>query len=216
MTSGEKQVIYHVIMPIIFWFKYDLGQKHQAPQVRPDRGSNSWPPDHDSTLHVTETPALTTWSSMTLKHVFCQLSTGWRFFFVRQVWIWNASYLECLWVAVHICSLYVNIIIIFFYYFLNFIIIFVYFIYLFIYLFTFGVCVCVCVVGGAGRGGGGGVQLFIKSSKAIQILSWWISFALLQLGLTVDVISQRIPILANLTDQKNSACNEPQNIEKIH
>ena len=46
-------------------FKYDLGQKYQAPQVRPDRGSNSWPPDHDSTFHVTETPALTTWPSVT-------------------------------------------------------------------------------------------------------------------------------------------------------
>ena len=34
-----------------FWFKYDLGQKYYAPQVRPDRGLNSWPPDHDSTLH---------------------------------------------------------------------------------------------------------------------------------------------------------------------
>ena len=33
---------------------------YQAPQVRPDRGSNSWPPDHDSTFHVTEMPALTT------------------------------------------------------------------------------------------------------------------------------------------------------------
>ena len=31
-----------------------------APKVQPDRGSNSWPPDHDSAFHVTETPALTT------------------------------------------------------------------------------------------------------------------------------------------------------------
>ena len=43
-----------------FWFKYDWGQKYYAPQVWPDRGSNLWPPDHDSTFHVTETPALTT------------------------------------------------------------------------------------------------------------------------------------------------------------
>ena len=43
-----------------FWFKYDLGQKYYASQIRPDRSSNSWPPDHDSTLHVTEMPALTT------------------------------------------------------------------------------------------------------------------------------------------------------------
>ena len=35
------------------WFKYDLRQKYHAPQVRPDLGSNSWPPDHDSTVHVT-------------------------------------------------------------------------------------------------------------------------------------------------------------------
>ena len=45
---------------LYFWFKYDLGQKYYAPQVRPDRGSHSWPPDDDSTFHVTETPVLTT------------------------------------------------------------------------------------------------------------------------------------------------------------
>ena len=50
---------------LYFLFKYDLGQKYHAPQVRPDRGSNSWSPDHDSTVHVTETPALTTRSSVT-------------------------------------------------------------------------------------------------------------------------------------------------------
>ena len=40
---------------------YDLDQVwlRQTPQVRPDRGSNSSPPDHDSTFHVTKTPALT-------------------------------------------------------------------------------------------------------------------------------------------------------------
>ena len=43
-----------------FWFKYDLGQKYYSPQVWPDWGSNSWPPDHDRTFHVTEIPALTT------------------------------------------------------------------------------------------------------------------------------------------------------------
>ena len=42
-----------------FWFKYNLGQKYHAPQVQPDRGSNSWPPDHDSTVHANETPAHT-------------------------------------------------------------------------------------------------------------------------------------------------------------
>ena len=47
------------------WFKYDLGQKYYAPQVQPELGLNSRPPDHDSTFHVTETPALTTWPSVT-------------------------------------------------------------------------------------------------------------------------------------------------------
>ena len=42
------------------------------PQVRPNRGSNSQPPDHDSTLHVTETPSLTTRPSVT----FGNPSTG--------------------------------------------------------------------------------------------------------------------------------------------
>ena len=50
-----------------FWFKYDSGQKDYTPRDRPDRGSNSWPPDHDSTFHVTDTPALTTRPSVTLK-----------------------------------------------------------------------------------------------------------------------------------------------------
>ena len=48
-----------------FWIKYDLGQKNYVPQVRPDKGSTSCPPDHDSTFHVTETPALTTLPSET-------------------------------------------------------------------------------------------------------------------------------------------------------
>ena len=53
-------------------FKYDLGQKYYAPQVRPDWGwgSNSRPPDHDSTLHVTETPSLATRPSVTSIHMY--------------------------------------------------------------------------------------------------------------------------------------------------
>ena len=35
------------------------------PLVPPNQGSNSWPKDHDNTFHVTETPALTTWPSVT-------------------------------------------------------------------------------------------------------------------------------------------------------
>ena len=52
-------------MKMYVWFKYDLGQKYQAPQVRPDWGSNSWPPDHDSTFLVTEMPDVTTRPSVT-------------------------------------------------------------------------------------------------------------------------------------------------------
>ena len=44
---------------IYFGSRYNLGQKYHAPHVHPDQGLNSWRPDHDSTVHVTETPALT-------------------------------------------------------------------------------------------------------------------------------------------------------------
>ena len=37
---------------LIFWFKYDLGQKYYARQIQPDRGLNSRTPDHDSSFHV--------------------------------------------------------------------------------------------------------------------------------------------------------------------
>ena len=43
---------------IVTWyilFKYDLGQKFYSPQVQLNRGWNSWPPEYDSTFHVTET-----------------------------------------------------------------------------------------------------------------------------------------------------------------
>ena len=50
----------------IFWFKYDLGRKYYAAfQVQLHWGSNSWPPDHDSTFHVTETLVLITQPSVT-------------------------------------------------------------------------------------------------------------------------------------------------------
>ena len=52
--------IFHFIQMFYFWFNHNLGQKYYTPQVQPDWGSNSWPPDHDSTHHVTKTPALTT------------------------------------------------------------------------------------------------------------------------------------------------------------
>ena len=58
-SARELLVFYSILI------KYDLGKKYYALQVRPDQGSNSWPPDYDSTFHVTETPALTTWLSVT-------------------------------------------------------------------------------------------------------------------------------------------------------
>ena len=57
--------IFMQMLHLYFWFKYNSGQKYYAPQVQPDQGSNSWPPDHDSSFHVTETSALTTWPSVT-------------------------------------------------------------------------------------------------------------------------------------------------------
>ena len=65
----SRQTALLAITSILVWFKYDLGQKYCAPQVRPNQGSNSWPPDYDSrpTFNVTETPALTTRPSVTFK-----------------------------------------------------------------------------------------------------------------------------------------------------
>ena len=65
------------------WFKYDLGQKYQATQIRPDLGSNSWPPDCDSTFHVIETPALTTRPSVTCISEF-DWAMAWVFFFALR------------------------------------------------------------------------------------------------------------------------------------
>ena len=48
---------------LYFWF--NTRQKYYPPQVWSDQGSNSWLPDHDSTFHITEMPALTTWPSVT-------------------------------------------------------------------------------------------------------------------------------------------------------
>ena len=36
---------FNILIYLHFWFRYDLGQKYYAPQVRPDQGSNSWTPD---------------------------------------------------------------------------------------------------------------------------------------------------------------------------
>ena len=54
-------------------FKYHLGRKYYAPQVHPEWGLNSWPPDHDRAFHVTEKPALTTQPSVTLNYILIQV-----------------------------------------------------------------------------------------------------------------------------------------------
>ena len=58
-----------------------LRQKYYAPQVWLDLDLNSWPPDHESTFHVTKTPALTTWPSVTVcchNNVMHFLPRSWR------------------------------------------------------------------------------------------------------------------------------------------
>ena len=52
---------------ILAQVRLTLRQNYCAPQVQPHRGLNSWPPDHDSTFHVTETPALTARPSVSSK-----------------------------------------------------------------------------------------------------------------------------------------------------
>ena len=70
---------------VTFLDEVRLRQKYYGAQVRPDRDSNSWPPDHstfhvtetpilitaisDFTFHVTETSALNTWPSVTTFYV---------------------------------------------------------------------------------------------------------------------------------------------------
>ena len=52
--------------PCLIWMdQVQPRQKCYASQVRLDRGSNSWPLDHDSTLNVTEMNAITTCPSVT-------------------------------------------------------------------------------------------------------------------------------------------------------
>ena len=56
------RMLYYVIGPaggtclVQVWLRTEVPRTPSSP----DRGSNSWPPDHDSTVHVTEAPALTT------------------------------------------------------------------------------------------------------------------------------------------------------------
>ena len=60
----DTKNVNHYVRKDIFRFKYDLEQKYYAPQVGPEWGLNSLPPDYDSIFHGTETPALTTWPSV--------------------------------------------------------------------------------------------------------------------------------------------------------
>ena len=75
------------------WFKYNLGEKYPAPQVQPHWGLNSWPPDHDSTFHVTETPAITTRPSATSRYTIPHLDQRNidRFTWVKQILLHNTG-----------------------------------------------------------------------------------------------------------------------------
>ena len=53
-------------LQLIILVQVRLRQKYYAQQVRLDQGLNSWPPDHNSTFYIPETPALTTRSSVTV------------------------------------------------------------------------------------------------------------------------------------------------------
>ena len=51
-STSQYTTSFRYIAKVYFWFKYDSGQKYYASQVQPDRGSNSWPPDHDRTFNT--------------------------------------------------------------------------------------------------------------------------------------------------------------------
>ena len=63
MSTKQVMLCYVTDMPALttrLWFKYDFEQKQHTSQVLPDLGSNPWSPAHNSAVHVTEKPALTT------------------------------------------------------------------------------------------------------------------------------------------------------------
>ena len=68
-----------LFLVVLFFDQEQLRQRYNTPKVRLDRGSNSWPPDHDSTFHVTETPVLTTQPSVTLTSQISQHSSQFTF-----------------------------------------------------------------------------------------------------------------------------------------
>ena len=63
-------------------------QKNYTPQVQSNWGSNSWPSDHDSTFHVSESPALTTRPSVTSHLIHCiQIIND--IWLTAIVWLWS-------------------------------------------------------------------------------------------------------------------------------
>ena len=57
-------------LAFIFVVQVRLRQKYYALQVQPNRGSNPWPPDYDSTSQVPETSVLTTRPLETILHIY--------------------------------------------------------------------------------------------------------------------------------------------------
>ena len=66
----EKHVL-HILIHV--WLRTEVPSSPNSS----DWGSNSWPPDHDSTFHVTKTPALTTWPFIAVYSVL-QPQAWWR------------------------------------------------------------------------------------------------------------------------------------------
>ena len=58
-TTKYKLYLFSNMLSVIYLVQAWLRQKCYSPQVRPNRGSNLWPPDHGSIFHVHETLTLT-------------------------------------------------------------------------------------------------------------------------------------------------------------
>ena len=76
-----------------------LRQKYNAHQVRPDWGSNSCPPNHDS-MTVTETPALTTWPSVASSYMYTSKEHNHRYLLF--------SYLEMMFPGIQFAAVCIN------------------------------------------------------------------------------------------------------------
>ena len=71
-----------------FWIKYNLGQKYYAPQVPPDRGSNSWPPDHGSNISCH-------WDACSNHLAISDLSRSWQCISCHWVLICTLCIFKC-------------------------------------------------------------------------------------------------------------------------